>query len=1171
MQKAIKGRKFLQEFEKQIKGAFLDKLVFSVNQPNREELNRIVKSEIKKVQGDYIAIQERILRDLTASENHKKLDSYISGSIYEFNLLISILHSMFLHKNMFSINFERNSNDVSNDIIINYRGRITYVKAYTTNSSIGYSQLFPFKRQGKRDTFSINRHFAFFIEGLKNDIRYFIMYTNAGLDLMKGQELKKGLSKDFYPLKFNSINIQKKKYKILRDCFCIDENGLYQFAQEKTTREKILSLLKLPSLQKGKEEERFFKENEKEIKEKFLDKLIFAVNQRNKTGLNNVIKDEIEKDNESNKVPYNYEQLHEIALRWLDYHKFDPITKGLLEKLLGDIENNMSSYQKIQNKGIKEIEFAKRMFSRVGTPAFNQFLDFLIHGEGKKYLKVLERQEIKLTNVSSILGRARTNAIRAFKNLYNLWFDAEGKKTQYLKTLEENRINLSNMSSILSKAGANAAETFKDLYDLWFDAEGNKTHYLKTLEEKGINLSNISSILSGAGVNAAEAFKDLCDLWFDAEGNKTQYLKTLEENKIKLFNISGILSGAGVNGVKLFTDLYSLWFNTKGCKTQYLKTLEENGIDLANISSILNGARANAVRVFKDLYDLWFDAEGNKTQYLKTLKENRIDSTGISGILSKTGANAVKAFKALYYLWFDAEGNKTQYLKTLEENEINLSNISSILHGSGTNAVKAFKDLYDLWFDTEGNKTRYLKTLEENGIKLSNISSILHGAGVNATEAFKYLYNLWFDAEGNKTQHLKTLEEKGINLSNISSILSGAGVNVAKAFKDLYDLWFDTEGNKTRYLKTLEENGIDLTNISSILSKSGANAAKAFKDSYNLWLDEQGNKKQYLKHFVEKKDERESFTMHNLSGILSGTGTNTTNAFEKLHNVFFNDDGERTRLLNDFYNAGFKPSNLSSLLCRAGIRAPSILERLHNVCFDEAGNKTQLLDDFCNAGFRPCDLCSILSGAANSLEDFYHFCFIERTKKYLNHFLNEKESFTLSQLCNILHGAEANICSALKDFYDVCFDEAGNKTQLLDDFHRAGFTSSDLSKILFMTGSNTSSILRNFHKSCFDKKHYLNHFLAEKELFTSKNLSKMLYRIGLNACPTFEKLHDLCFDKAGNRTKYLDNLIENNPPKKVFNILYEKVREVPVTFLHDTSLQQPNTNGIKENKIRKYR
>uniref|UniRef100_T1I626 DNA mismatch repair protein n=1 Tax=Rhodnius prolixus TaxID=13249 RepID=T1I626_RHOPR len=843
MQKGIKERKFPQE---EIKEAFLDKLVFAVNQPNREELNSIIKNEIKKnskAQDDYIALQERILHDLTVPEKHKKLGNYIPGIIYEFNLLMLFLHDMFLHKNMSSISFEGKNHSTSDNITINYKDRITYVKSHNANNSVSYSQLFPSRTQERKNKFSINKHFSLFIEELEKDIEYFIIYTNTGLDLTEEKRLKKGQSKDFYPLKFDSIDTQKKKYKILRDCSCIDVNSLYRFPQKETT--KLLSLLKLPpSLQREKEE---ILPNEKEIKEKFLDKLIFAVNQPNGEGLNSIIGREIEKSN----VPYDYEELREITLRWLESHGFGPITKEIMEKLLGDIKNNRSSCQEIQNKNIdEEIKFARSVVGIEGTPTFGKFLDFLVKGEGRKYLEVLEREGIKLTSMSSILNRAGTNAIKAFKDLHNLWFDEKGNKKQYLKTLEENGMNLANMSSVLSRTGSNAAEAFKNLYDLWFDKKGNKTQYLKTLEENGMNLANMSSVLSRAGSNAAEAFKNLYDLWFDEKGNKTQYLKTLEENGMNLANTSNILHGAGSNAVKAFKDLYGLWFDEKGNKTQYLKTLEENGINLTNMSSVLGGAGSNAAEAFKNLYGLWFDEKGNKTQYLKTLEENGINLTNMSSVLSRAGSNAAEAFKNLYGLWFDEKGNKTQYLKTLEENGINLTNMSSILSGAGSNAAEAFKNLHDLWFDEKGNKTQHLETLEENGMNLANMSSVLSRAGSNAAEAFKNLYDLWFNEKGNKTQYLKTLEENGINLTNMSSILSGAGSNAIKAFKNLYDLWFDAEGNKTQYLKTLGENGINLTNMSSVLHRAGSNAAKAFKDLYDLWFDAEGTMINYRVGFT---------------------------------------------------------------------------------------------------------------------------------------------------------------------------------------------------------------------------------------------------------------------------------------------------------------------------------
>ncbi|KZC05381.1 hypothetical protein WN55_05411 [Dufourea novaeangliae] len=171
VKKIIEKRKLSQEFEKEIKGSFLDKLVFAVNQPNREELNSIVKSEIEKskILEDYIKLQERVLCNLTVSEKCKKGGNDISQITYGFNLLMSFLHDMFLHKNMFSINFEGKRYCISNDIIINYKNRFTYVKAYTMNSNIGYSQLFCSKQQKEKSLFSINKQFTFFVEELKND------------------------------------------------------------------------------------------------------------------------------------------------------------------------------------------------------------------------------------------------------------------------------------------------------------------------------------------------------------------------------------------------------------------------------------------------------------------------------------------------------------------------------------------------------------------------------------------------------------------------------------------------------------------------------------------------------------------------------------------------------------------------------------------------------------------------------------------------------------------------------------------------------------------------------------------------------------------------------------------------------------------------------------------
>lgn len=134
------------------------------------------------------------------------------------------------------------------------------------------------------------------------------------------------------------------------------------------------------------------------------------------------------------------------------------------------------------------------------------FLDFLIKGEGLKYLTILKRKRINLINVSSILSRSSATDSKAFKDLYALWSDKERNKTKYLKSLEEEEINLANVSGILHTAGAKAPKTFKDLqvYDLWFDYEEHKIQYLKSLQEVRINLGNVSGILHIARVKVLQ-------------------------------------------------------------------------------------------------------------------------------------------------------------------------------------------------------------------------------------------------------------------------------------------------------------------------------------------------------------------------------------------------------------------------------------------------------------------------------------------------------------------------------------------------------------------------------------------------------------------------------------------------------------------------------------------
>lgn len=783
-QKIIEATSFYLANEKEIKDTFFNKLVFAVKQPNREELLCVVKNEAETVKFEYMELQGRMFQNLTRKK-------FGFGIVYEFNVLLYILHEMFLNKKIAFINCT--SHRTSNFITIYYKRKVTYMKTWNVDKTIGYAQLFPSIQQEKKDNFSINSIFHTFINELEKneDVKFFIIFINANLDLTEENRLKKDQSNDFHPFKFEPIDIQKKRYKVLRNCSFINKSSLYMFAQEELV---ILSkLLKFPiRLQKGKE--KLMIESEQEIKVKFSHKLIFAVKQPSKEELDIALRININKTG----VLYDYKELHEIALRWLECPQFGPISERTMRILLDDIKNNRLSCQKIENQDLnEEIAFAKGVVGLKEIAPFNKFLDFLIKGEGSKFLNVLKRERVQLSSMSSILHGVGHNAPKAFKDLYDLWFDKDEKKTQYLKTVEKELTNLTNISSILNGAGCLAAQTFKDLYDLLFDEEGNKTQCLKLLEKEGLTITNMSSILNGAGTGSPKAFKDLFYVWFDEEGNKTKYLKSFKDNGISM---SCILHGAGSNAVKAFKDLYYLWFDEEGNKTDILRNIEQAGIDINNVSSCLLGAGPNAASTFKGLYSFWFDEAGNKTQYLKALQDNEISIASMLNTVKGTRSNAAITFKSLYYLWFDENGNKAQCLKNLEEVGINVTNLSTLIGGAGVNSPKAFKSLYNLWFDEHGNKTQYLEVLEQNEINIVSMFSILRGAGCNAAKALKDLCDLWFDEKGQMTRYLKSLEKEGITSSNMSNILYRVGSNAAKTFKGLYDLWFDEEGNKTQYL-----------------------------------------------------------------------------------------------------------------------------------------------------------------------------------------------------------------------------------------------------------------------------------------------------------------------------------------------------------------------------------
>jgi len=138
----------------------------------------------------------------------------------------------------------------------------------------------------------------------------------------------------------------------------------------------------------------------------------------------------------------------------------------------------------------------------------------------------------------------------------------------------------------------------------------------------------------------------------------------------------------------------------------------------------------------------------------------------------------------------------------------------------------------------------------------------------------------------------------------------------------------------------------------------------------------------------------------------------------------------------------------------------SALIDFHDVCFDEKGNRTQILDDFYNAGFVLSYLANILSMAGNNaapmLRNFHESCF--NNENYLSHFLAEGELFTPKNLSKILHGVGINIRPTFEKLHDLCFDKAGYKTKYLKNLIKSDQRRHEIRNILCERVRGASSV-----------------------------------------------------------------------------------------------------------------
>ncbi len=118
---------------------------------------------------------------------------------------------------------------------------------------------------------------------------------------------------------------------------------------------------------------------------------------------------------------------------------------------------------------------------------------------------------IKLSFITSITNNT-TNQLQFIEFL--LQQDPVSGQFQYikLKILEDNDIKLTNILSILTKSGIKGSEAFNSLFEKLCIQQGNiwvKSGLLYALMTTGISFTNITSMLNGSGIRAPEAFESL--------------------------------------------------------------------------------------------------------------------------------------------------------------------------------------------------------------------------------------------------------------------------------------------------------------------------------------------------------------------------------------------------------------------------------------------------------------------------------------------------------------------------------------------------------------------------------------------------------------------------------------------------------------------------------------
>lgn len=1114
----------------EVRVAFFDRLIFAVNQPTIEELIDTVRKEVRNRNDDFLKLRNEVMRQLTTEEDCEKVKKEFSQStLYSFNLLMIFIHNLYLDKNVCSIKYEER-NKTQNIRIDN----VFFLKAL----EFDISKLSPEEFIKQREIFSINSHFLAFLQEIDCDPKYFVVYTNVSLSLLEELILGNGLTTKGedakYRPKFTRINANEEKFKSLRHSF-VKANYLFQFS-EGETRRKLLDLLNLPQCLKLK------KLGDAELKNLFLDKIVFAVNQKTSEQLYNQLACEIAES----KVPYDCEDLHKIGLRSLKSHESTPMTRDLIETLLSDLKNNEKTENILSNFFQKEIEFARQVITLPDVPEFGQFVDFLIKGKGKVRLDTMRKNGIEIPAFLAIIqGSEPREAEKVFLDLYKLCIDASGNKSDVLMFFENNGFSMNNVSKILTNAGSRGATTLSDLHQL-FSNIPQGDNYLRTLATLGMNAQRIVIFLDKTGANCCESLKEFYSFWLDDKNLKKVTLKNLETNGINLATLCDILEKSGAS----YKKLYHCWFDKGGEKTVRLKNLEKIGVPLGKVCAILESSGQNASEAFRKLYDLFFERCGKKTRYLKTLEKEKVNAAMIFDILTKTGVDVDKVFLRLYNQWFDGTGGRSSNLKHLLANGTNLPEICRSLSASGNHSVEQFESLLksvnsgktpkfsNRMVKKENVNTEFSETSPQVEIKQKPSIEV---RPIQATEF----------VNSDRNQKVKKLK-KSANAEHIKL------VNVKKELLNSCEKEVKQESHKVKVEKDLLMNPpknfvtrkVNL-NLKTVLKRTGLVKAITNPKRLNqptldtiqilfakiIFHPSSLEYKRLLKFLLENLKthlgvlgnfQKKNITYEQVANVLKGceSPSEVMEQLNELHSFWFNKSGEINSCLKILEANNLKLTDIITIFYGSGRNAVGAFQNLHRLWFDAAGDKTRYLTSFEENEIGIKNLTSVFkeSGnvAAETIQEFYDFFFdpIGGKSKYLR--ILEAESVNLGSIFAILENTGTKASAIFQQLFNLWFD-SNKKSERLVELEETGLSLNIIVKFLHKQGLTAVETFENLYKFIFARENRQCLINLQKEV----PLSDVFEILSDFNVQNFKNLYQVWFDAKGKKTQSLQ-LLEKN-------------------------------------------